>query len=55
MGVTGSQKRMALLGVSAVCVVAGVGLSLGIGPALIVAGVCGAVVAVAWAYIAVTE
>lgn len=52
---SGEQLRLALFVLSALIVVAGVGLSFGLGAALIVAGLIGVAVAVAWAYVAVTS
>lgn len=52
---TPERARLAVLGVSALLIVVGVGLSFGLGAALIVAGLCGVAVAVAWAYVAVTS
>ena len=52
---TPDRQRLALFGLSTAVIVAGVGVSFGIGAALIVAGIFGAVVAVAWAYIAVSS
>lgn len=50
-----ATKRALLFIASATVIVAGVSLSFGPGAALIVAGLFGTAVAVAWAYIAVTS
>lgn len=50
-----SQKRDGLFALSAGFIVIGVGVSFGLGAALIVAGLFGVAVAVAWAYTAVTN
>lgn len=53
VNVKGSDIRLAIFAASALLIVVGVGVSFGPGLALIVAGLFGLAVAVAWAYLAV--
>jgi hypothetical protein len=55
MGMTAERQRLSLFGVGVVGIICGVGLTLGVGPAVIVAGLVAVAVAVAWAYVAVTS
>jgi hypothetical protein len=55
MGVKGEHLRLGLFALSSLAIIIGVGLSFGPGLALIVAGLIGTAMAVAWAYVAVTS